>query len=80
MAGVAGLVDRAYLVSVEGLRDICEALTNGKREYKLNCEDEKTEVISYTDGPDDLNAMSFSFPIVTTPNVRVIEQSAQIAF
>jgi len=31
MAGVAGPVDRAYLVSVEGLRDICDALDDEKR-------------------------------------------------
>ena len=64
MAGVAGPVDRAYLVSVEGLRDICDALNDGKREYRLTCDDERTAAISYNDGPDDLNAVCFTFPII----------------
>ena len=64
MAGMDGPVDRAYLVSVEDLRDICEALTDGKREYRLTREDEKQVAISYNDGPDDLNAVCFTFPII----------------
>jgi hypothetical protein len=32
---MGGPVERAYLVSVDDLRDICDALNDGKREYKL---------------------------------------------
>ena len=63
MAGMDGPVDRAYLVSVEDLRDICDALTDGKLEYRLT-RDGKQVAISYNDGPDDLNAVCFTFPIV----------------
>jgi hypothetical protein len=70
MAGMDGPVDRAYLVSVEGLRDICDSLNNGNREYKLTCDDEKTVAISYKDGPDDLNALCFTFPIVADLNIN----------
>jgi hypothetical protein len=70
MAGMDGHVDRAYLVSVEGLRDICSGLTDGKREYKVTCDEGKTVAISYKDGPDDLNALCFIFPIVVNLNVN----------
>src|SRR5882724_11305759 len=64
MAEVDGPVDRAFLVSIEDLRDICGGLSGGKREYKLNCKNEKKVAIFYHDGPDDLNAVCFIFPIV----------------
>ena len=64
MAEMGGPVDRAYLVSVEGLRNICDALADGWREYKVTCEDEKKVVLVYSDGRDDLNAVCFTFPIV----------------
>lgn len=70
MAEMAGPVDRAYLVSVEDLRDICDALSDGKREYKLTCEGDREVSISYNDPPDDLNALSFTFPIVVNLNVK----------
>jgi hypothetical protein len=35
MGEMGGPVDRAFLVSVDDLRDICDALKEGKREYKL---------------------------------------------
>lgn len=63
MPTLDGLVERAYIVSVEGLRDICKILTDGKREYKVTCDDEKTVTIYHNDGPDDLNAIAFAFPI-----------------
>lgn len=66
---MGGPVEQAYLVSVEGLRDICAALTDENREYKLTCEDEKQVAISYNEGSDDLNAVCFTFPIVVTLNV-----------
>ena len=72
MAGMDGPVDRAYLVSVEDLRDICDALNDGKREYRLTCEDEKQVAIFYNDGPDDLNAVCFTFPIVVNLNVNML--------
>ncbi len=50
-------VERAYLVSVDDLRDICDALNDAKREYKLTCDDEKAVAIAYNGGPDDLNAL-----------------------
>ena len=68
MAEMVGHVERAYLVSVDDLRDICDALNDGKREYKLTCDDEKTVAIFYTDGPDDLNSICFTFPIVGNLN------------
>ncbi len=61
---MGGPVERAYLVSVEDLRDICTALAEGKREYKLTREDEKKVTIFYSAGPDDLNALCFTFPII----------------
>jgi hypothetical protein len=68
MAEMGGPVDRAYLVSVDDLRDICDALNDGKREYKLTCDDEKTVAIFFNDGPDDLNSLCFTFPIVRNLN------------
>ena len=64
MAGMDGPVDRAFLVSVEDLREICNALTDGKREYKLTWEAEKEVTILYNNGLDDLNAVCFTFPII----------------
>lgn len=46
MGEMGGPVDRAYLVSVWDLREICSGLTEGKREYKLTCDDERTVDIS----------------------------------
>ena len=63
-------VEVAYLVSVEDLRDICDALTDGKCEYKVTCDDDTTAAISYNDGPDNLNATSFNFPIVASLNAK----------
>src|SRR5579864_5257454 len=60
-------VERAYLVSVWDLREICSGLTGGKHEYKLTCDDEKT-AISYNDEPNDLNSICFTFPIVRNLN------------
>jgi hypothetical protein len=51
-------------VSVAGLRDICDALTDGEHQYKLIREDEKKVALYYNDGPDDLNAVCFTFPII----------------
>jgi len=68
MGEMGGPVDRAYLVSVDDLRDICDALNDGKREYELTCGDEKTVAITYNDGPDDLNSICFTFPIVANLN------------
>lgn len=65
-----GPVERAYLVSVDDLRGICKTLTNGKLEYKLACEDEGQVIIVYNDGPDDVNAISYTFPIVVSLNVE----------
>jgi hypothetical protein len=70
MAGMDGPVDRAYLVSVEDLRDICSGLADGRREYRVTCDDEKTVAISYQDEPDGLNALCFTFPIVVNLNVK----------
>ena len=64
MGELGGPVERAYLVNFEDLRDICSGLTEGKREYKDTCDDEMTVAISYNDGPDDLNAVCFTFPII----------------
>jgi hypothetical protein len=68
MGEMDGPVERAYLVSVDDLRDICNALHDGKSEYKLTCDDEKTVAISYNEGPDDLNAVCFTFPIIRNLN------------
>ena len=65
-----GPVERAYLVSVDDLRGICKTLTDGKCEYKLACKDERHVVIVYNNGPDDLNALCFTFPIVVNLNVK----------
>jgi len=70
MAGMDGPVERAYLVSVNDLRGICDALTNVKREYRLSCEGEQEVAIFYNDGPDDLNAVGFAFPIIVNLNVN----------
>jgi hypothetical protein len=59
---LCGLADRAYLVSVDDLREICSGLTDGEREYKLTCDDEKTVALSYNDGPDDLNSVMWRKP------------------
>jgi hypothetical protein len=64
MAGMDGPVDRAFLGSVADLRDICDALTEDDRAYRLSREDEKKVVIFYNDGLDDLNAVGFTFPII----------------
>lgn len=69
MAGMAGPVDRAFLVSVADLRDICDALNDKKREYRLTHEDENQVAILHNDGPDDLNAACFTFPIIVNLNV-----------
>ena len=62
---MGGAVDRAYFVSVDDLRDICDALNDEKREYKLTYDvEKKTVAICYNDGPDDLNAVCFTFPII----------------
>jgi hypothetical protein len=54
---MGGPVERASPVRVDDLRDICDALNDGKREYKLICDDEKTVLIirllSQTDSPLD---------------------------
>jgi hypothetical protein len=68
MATLDGLVERAYIVSVEGLREICKTLTDGKLEYTVTCHDEETVAISYQDAPDDLNAISYTFPIFRNLN------------
>ena len=70
MAEMSGTVDRAYLVSVEGLRDICDALNDEERAYRVTCIDEKTVGIFYHDGPDNLNALCFAFPVVVNLNVK----------
>ena len=64
MAEMDGSVDRAFLVSVADLRNICHALTDEKREFRLAREDEKQVAVHYNDGPDDLNALCYTFPIV----------------
>jgi hypothetical protein len=69
MGEMGGVVERAFIVSVDDLRDICDALNDGKHEYKLTCDDEKTVAISYNDGPDDLNSICFIFPIVANLNL-----------
>jgi hypothetical protein len=60
MATLDGLVERAYIVSVEGLREICKTLTDGNREYNVTCDDEETVANSYQDAPDNLNAISYT--------------------
>jgi hypothetical protein len=69
MATLDGLVERAYIVSVEGLREICKNLTDGNREYNVTCDDEETVAISYQDAPDDLNTISYTFPILRNLNL-----------
>ena len=69
MGEMGGPVERAYRVSVDDLREICSGLTDGKCEYKLTCDDEKSVAIAYNDGPDDLNSVYFTFPIVANLNV-----------
>jgi hypothetical protein len=61
-------VELAYLVSVDDLHDICDALNDGKCEYNLTCDDEKIVALAYNDGPDDLNSICFTFPIVGNLN------------
>jgi hypothetical protein len=56
MAEMDGPVDRAFLVSVADLRDICDALNDEKREYRLTREEEKNVAILFNDGSDDLSA------------------------
>jgi hypothetical protein len=68
MATLDGLVERAYIVSVEGLREICKTLTDGNREYNVTCHDEETVAISCQDAPNDLNAISYTFPILRNLN------------
>ena len=57
-------------MSVEDLRKICKTLTDERREYKINRDDEMTVAISYNDGPDDLNAICFTFPAVANLNTK----------
>lgn len=70
MAGMDGPVDRAFLVSVEDLRDICDDLNDEKREYRLAYDAEKRVTLFYNDGPDNLNALCFTFPIVADLNIN----------
>jgi hypothetical protein len=70
MSTLDGLVEVAYFISVEGLREICELLTNEKHTYNVTRYDDKTVTIWYNDGPDDLNAISYSFPICVNVNLK----------
>jgi len=65
---LGGPVERAYLVNVNDLCDICDAHNDGQREYKLTCNHEKTVAFSYNDGPDDLNSVIFTFSIAGNLN------------
>src|ERR1700680_2836061 len=80
MSTLDGLVERAYIVSVEGLRAICKTLTHGNREYNVTCDDEETVAISYQDAPDDLNAISYTFPILRNLNLLSSVFGKQLPF
>jgi hypothetical protein len=56
---MGGPVERAYLVSVDDLRGICETLTDGKREYKLVCEGEAAKLEAASAGEINLLIRSF---------------------
>ena len=43
---MGGPVERAYLVSVDDLREICKTLKDGNQEYTVTCDGEKTVAIS----------------------------------
>lgn len=62
MAGMDGSVERAYLVSVEDLRDICDALNNEKREYRLSRETRRKSPFSTTTGETTLMLWVLLFP------------------
>jgi hypothetical protein len=61
-------------VSVWDLREICDGLTDGKREFKLTCDDEKKVAIAYNGGLDDLNAACFTFPILVNLIVFLVRR------
>ena len=43
-------------------------ITDGEREYKVTCDDDWIVTVSCNDGPDDLNAISFAFPLPSSLN------------
>ena len=53
------MVDKAYLVGVDDLREMCQELKN----YSLSVS-EKSVTITRHDGCNGLNDISFAFPIV----------------
>lgn len=62
---MGGPIEQAYLVSVEALEEICKNLSHGEVKYSIiTACDPKEVVFSYTDSPDDLDSIYYSFPIV----------------
>src|ERR1700678_3365 len=70
MNALEGVVEVAYFVRLEGLYEICRRLTNERREYKVDSCDGRAVVIGFNEGPDDLNCLRFSFPVVRNLNVK----------
>jgi hypothetical protein len=64
MREVDGSVERAYLTSLEELREICKDLSAGNHEYRIVRCSEKEVTISFSDDPTDLNVLCFAFPIL----------------
>src|SRR5882762_5074473 len=68
MGDIPTVIDQAYLVSVQELREICEELSCDRYEYRLFRADETQVRIRYSDDVIsdffNLNAVCFLFPIV----------------
>lgn len=57
-------IDQAYLISVTDLKETCKELTDGKFHYEVTNSNDESVSITYYEGEDDLNASTFTFPIV----------------
>lgn len=61
------MIDQAYLVSVQDLREICQELSTPTTTYRIKVANNKKNVsIFFNDDPEDFynSALSFTFPIV----------------
>jgi hypothetical protein len=67
MVELPNMIDQAYLISVQDLREICSELTSHNCEYRLLRPNDGHVLIRFNDDAHDvlnLNALSFTFPIV----------------
>lgn len=65
MRAVGGSVERAYLTSIEELREICQELSWAGDKYRIARFDNKEVTISYNETENErLGVLSFTFPIL----------------